>query len=590
MLKKSFSGILVASLFSLCVIPSTTIHAVEAQSKMNILKKKYTHSEKYYDTTSEWKRGLQTMKPLSKKTTRTTTKSSTTMNSLNTMTESFTSSVTYANALRKNEVHYYRILTSVEGTINLSVSAQTTTPDVFITNLQGTFTYRNGSKLPAGEHVVVVQQGMGAYNVRLSGLTFSQQPEATLPELNLTQPTTTETRLSNYDQGYTFKGSTDAHTLLFGVDGSNSFQPLPSTFEHSITFNWESPVYNNYAFRAENNVGNSIYRVYQIIHPSIYSVDGATRYETAVRVSQMLNQSTAKSVIITRGDSNVDAVSSAVLSKLDTAPILLTPPTNQTLRTETLDEIKRLRPETAYIIGDTTNVSAGIEQQLKSMNITVNRLQGANRQDTSANIADYFTQQMNAINTKPDTAFVVNGNILPDATSALGAAIDKGYPVLYTTYDTVPLSVENFIKKYPQYKKFIILGDTGVVSDSISQKLLSYSTSNIVERVAGADRYATSVAIAKKFYPDLKTFAIANGQSVTGTQYELYPDAVISAPLVAKHHGTVLLSTPSQLQPTVKAYLDARYAQGLKIDQIFAIAGSDVLGENQMFALYKYLD
>lgn len=106
---------------------------------------------------------------------------------------------------------------------------------------------------------------------------------------------------------------------------------------------------------------------------------------------------------------------------------------------------------------------------------------------------------MNAINTKPDTAFVVNGNILPDATSALGAAIDKGYPVLYTTYDTVPLSVENFIKKYPQYKKFIILGDTGVVSDSISQKLLSYSTSNIVERVAGADRYATSVAIAKKF-------------------------------------------------------------------------------------------
>lgn len=77
---------------------------------------------------------------------------------------------------------------------------------------------------------------------------------------------------------------------------------------------------------------------------------------------------------------------------------------------------------------------------------------------------------------------------------------------------------------------------------------------------------------------------------MTGTQYQLYPDAVISAPLVAKHHGTVLLSTPSQLQPTVKAYLDARYAQGLKIDQIFAIAGSDVLGENQMFALYKYLD
>jgi putative cell wall-binding protein len=66
-----------------------------------------------------------------------------------------------------------------------------------------------------------------------------------------------------------------------------------------------------------------------------------------------------------------------------------------------------------------------------------------------------------------------------------------------------------------------------------------------VQRLSGADRYSTAVAISSQYAPGVPVVYVATGEN--------YPDALSAAPAAAKLGGPLLLTPPSGLPPAVRA-------------------------------------
>ncbi|MBA4493998.1 cell wall-binding repeat-containing protein [Paenactinomyces guangxiensis] len=591
MYRKWISSIMALALFILLCIPGTTTFA---KGKVHILKfstekHKYTHSEKNQTNQMDWKIGLKNYQKSARKNKKIQSQKNITGTETKTAAETSTAAstdpVTYNGSLRQGEIHYYRFVTSTDGVVDLTVTGKIYKPDALITNLDGTVTYNQGDQLPAGEYLLVVKDGNGLYTATVTGLTYSQMPDTSLPNLNVTNPATYSHRLSIYDTSFSFEGNTDAESLTFGVHGSNDFKPLPQSFVEQVFMTDNSPTYNYYGFLAKNQTGNSLYRMYEIIYPSAYRIDGNDRYEVSAYSSRALTKDPVKSVTIARGDSVIDAVTGGPLAGLDSGPILLTAPT--ALPVSISEEIKRIKPETAYIVGGTGSVSSGVEQEIKDLGVNTVRFDGANRFEVSAKVADYLTQTMNSHGTSQDTAFIANGSVLTDATAALSVAIEKGIPVLYVSENSIPDSIDTFIKNYPQYKKFIILGGTGTVSDSVKTKLQSYSQGITVDRISGANRFDVNVNIIKYFSLKVNTVVVGRGDNVPNKPGEVYPDVISGAPLAAKYKGPILLTLPDQLPPEIEAYLNQQRSLGNKIDQMFVQGGPGSVSDDQLIYMME---
>ncbi|MCU1373898.1 MAG: oxidoreductase [Actinomycetia bacterium] len=116
------------------------------------------------------------------------------------------------------------------------------------------------------------------------------------------------------------------------------------------------------------------------------------------------------------------------------------------------------------------------------------------------------------------------------------AAAPGGKPVLLVPGTSIPAVVAAELDRLNP-GKIIVLGGTGAVSDGVATQLKQYSAT--VERIAGADRYATAAALsAAGFQPGVRTAYVVGGESE--------PDA-LSAGAGAVNHGPVLLVTPSAI-------------------------------------------
>ncbi|TCP66495.1 cell wall-binding repeat-containing protein [Baia soyae] len=512
--------------------------------------------------------------------------------------------VTYGAYLRKGEIHYYSFETAKEGTINLAVSGERKTPDVFITSLDGLKTYRTGDTLPAGKYALVVEKGEMIYSVTLSQLQFQEKPNTTLPELKITKPAFENPiheshRLSVEDVRLSFEGTTNADRLTLqeqGDEGSLRDLPTSSSFLETYVINRNTPAYSQFQFQATSQTGNSIIRAVEIVRPSLLRTSGSDAIDTAIKTSQALHPDSAKSVIITRGDitSAPDITGGAVLSHFDNAPILLTPSgKNGVLPDKVKQEITRLKPETAYILGNTDVISTNTEKAIQDLGVKPVRLGGAYPAQTNAKIAEYFTNKKNESGKKPDTALITSSSFGAVGTQAMNVSIQKGMPLLYVGDTRIHDDVKDFLKKYPQYKKFVIVDDPSVVPTNIEKELLSLSSTNTVERIGDGKvlpRFDAGVELAKKFQLDSKTVVLANGVNLPGEPSgTIRTDAAVGAPLAAKHKGTLLLTFNDSLQENVRGYLDEQRSNGKKIDQLFLQGGPISITESLADMLLKYL-
>lgn len=267
-----------------------------------------------------------------------------------------------------------------------------------------------------------------------------------------------------------------------------------------------------------------------------YRVSGSDRYATSVAVSQTQFAPGVDTVFIASGTDFPDALSGAGVAALRNGPLLLTPSAD--LPQVVIDEIRRLKPRTAIIFGGPGAVSAKVEQQLHELTgfHHVARFAGADRYATSVAISRMEFSPV----APPSVVYVANGSTFPDALSGAPLAGRERGPLLLSTASALPSSVEAELDQLNP-GSIVILGGTGAVSDGVAQQLEMY-TSGEVTRLAGADRYATSVAISEANFDAKGPVAyIANGAN--------FPDALAGAPVAAIQGGPVLL-TPAASLPT----------------------------------------
>lgn len=258
-------------------------------------------------------------------------------------------------------------------------------------------------------------------------------------------------------------------------------------------------------------------------------VGGADRYETSAALSRAGFAPGAPVAFVASGEMFPDALSGAAAASAAGGPVLLTTPT--ALPAAIATELRRLKPQRIVVLGGTGAVSAGVAQALESYAARgVDRYAGVDRYETSAAVSAA------SFAAGAPVAFVASGEQFPDALSGAALAAKLGGPVLLATPSTLPATVTAELARLKP-KRLVVLGGTGAVAQPVADAA-SRAAGRAAERIGGADRYATSAAIAREFGTGVPRAWLASGTD--------FPDALSGAAAAA---GSPLLLTQPRALP-----------------------------------------
>jgi putative cell wall-binding protein len=309
--------------------------------------------------------------------------------------------------------------------------------------------------------------------------------------------------------------------------------------------------------------GGSTYAPFETFTPLSFAVDvdrlaGADRIDGAIEVSAEAYPEGTSVAFVASGYNFADALSAAPAAVQDDAPLLLTP--GDTLPSAVAAELKRLKVAKIVIVGGPASVSTTVEKQLKKI-AGVTRLTGADRYATSLAVADYSYGD-----TGVSSAYVATGLNFPDALSASAAAGAFGQPVILVpgTGSALSGATKAGIAAL-EIADITIAGGPNSVSEGVKASLATVSGVKSVERLAGADRFAASIAINNAAFSSADTVYLATGLN--------YPDALAGAAL-AGHRSAPLYVVPGDCVP--QGVLAA--VGGLKADGVTLLGGPNSLG------------
>jgi putative cell wall-binding protein len=173
----------------------------------------------------------------------------------------------------------------------------------------------------------------------------------------------------------------------------------------------------------------------------------------------------------------------------------------------------------------------------------VTRVSGATRFDTAiAASQDQFTTTGSA-----KAVVLARADTYPDALSGGPLAAKVGGPLLLTSSTSLPSSVQaEIIRVLPKGGTVYILGGTSAVSTAVETTITGLGF--VVQRLAGADRFATAVAVAG---------AMGNPTIVFEATGLNFPDALAGGPAAIKSGGVILLTDGSSQSTATAAYLVA---------------------------------
>ncbi len=273
-------------------------------------------------------------------------------------------------------------------------------------------------------------------------------------------------------------------------------------------------------------------------------IAGADRYATALAISRS-SHAQAGTVVLTSGEGFADALSASALAGAYGAPLLLTRPTS--LPAGLTGELERLKTRRLVVVGGERAVSAALAAALAGRGLEVTRVAGADRYDTSAAVYRHLNAApgLPVMSPKP---FVARGDRFPDALAAAPLAYGDIRPILLVKPSEAPSSVVGVVSDFA-IGSVTVLGGTAAVSDEVLRDLgwTGGPGGLTFERLHGADRYSTAVAIARSARPGRPFVAVASGQR--------FPDALAGGVLAGSRGGLMLLTPPSSLAPETGGFL-----------------------------------
>ncbi len=197
----------------------------------------------------------------------------------------------------------------------------------------------------------------------------------------------------------------------------------------------------------DSKLENSGYKVQRL--------SGATRYDTNLEI---LKEAGVKSgdIAVVSGTNYADALSASATS----TPVLLVP---TELTKSQISYLSGLKKASFTIMGGTASVSAKVSETLETYG-DIDRIQGANRYETSALIADAYSSS------KEETVVLAYGLNFPDGLCGGVLASKLGAPMILIS-DAEYNYAASFVKAHGTTKA-TTLGGKGVISDSTVKAIL----------------------------------------------------------------------------------------------------------------------
>ncbi|ALC88920.1 hypothetical protein AM500_03220 [Bacillus sp. FJAT-18017] len=452
-------------------------------------------------------------------------------------------SIAYKSKINGQSSHKYIFTTSTSSIVTIN-NLLTNNIDVYAVIVDSTTgeNYISGDALPAGTYNFIVSNNNSLaldYSYTLSGPTFLTNVSS-MPSLNITDPAAYFTKLPKGVFGISLSGSSTGEnyysSTYYNINGSQNMglsNPFKVTIPISFGRNFLS------ISTGSSNYINTINK--EILAPGLKRLGGTTVFDTSVLVSKEISNLNYKSntVIITNAEKHWDGIAATVLAYENKAPILFTQSDAIPIAIE--NEIYRLKPTKAIIVGSTAVVTSTVESKLKALGIAeVQRVGGATRYDTSVAVAKQIVGPEN------DTAIIVNGESIPSQINIASVAAQSKIPVLTTTSTSVPTVTETFIKENPSILNFIVIGNETEIGTTVTSKLDQYGN---VSRIDNLNRYDLGVNISNYFFVEPTSFIIARG--------DVYSSGVIAGPLAALKNYKVLLTPYNNLNTDVENYLIA---------------------------------
>lgn len=284
---------------------------------------------------------------------------------------------------------------------------------------------------------------------------------------------------------------------------------------------------------------------------------GKDRIDTSIQIAKSYIK-TSEFAILANQNNFPDSLSATVLSKKYNAPILLTDAKKSDK--SLIQEIKRLQTKYFVKIGGEKSISNEVAKQLLPEKSKVRSFKGADRYATNAEIIKEFKDA--------DTCIIASGENFADSLSIGAYATKNGYPIVLVQKNKINDVTKQALKD-SKIKKCYIVGGENSISKSLEKEL-----PQVIERIAGNDRYETSLKIADKFYKNAEGAYLASG--------EVFADSLAINPIAAKFDVPLILTPKDKLPQKTQEYLD-----NSKIVQIAIIGGEKTVSKQIQQELAK---
>ena len=263
---------------------------------------------------------------------------------------------------------------------------------------------------------------------------------------------------------------------------------------------------------------------------------GENRAKTAVNVQRHYFANTNK-VILVNDNAYPDAISATNVS-MGKYPLLYTG--KNSLSVETKSALDKMFLDEIYLMGGVNTISKKVENKLRKNfpHANITRIMGNNRYDTSAESARTRANTTNLI--------FAAGTNYADALYATSLAAHQNAPILLVSNEGLSQSTRKFIQSIENIHNVTIVGGEISVNQSVKNQIENL-TKKHVTRLAGVDRYESSVEVAKRVN--------ANPAEVITTSGEVFADALVSSTVAQKIKAPILLVKKDVLPLSVREYL-----------------------------------
>ncbi len=289
----------------------------------------------------------------------------------------------------------------------------------------------------------------------------------------------------------------------------------------------------------------------------VYRIYGSNRFDTAFGAANMLKETLGvekfENIIVACGTNFADALAGSYLGKVKNAPILLVQP-NMVPAVRAYIEDNLQPGGTVYLLGGETIVPGGVSEGLTQF--TTKRLWGANRYETNLAILEEAGVTGGEI-------LVCTGYSFADSLSA--SAVGK--PILLVD-KKLTAGQEAYLSGLTD-DSYVIVGGVGAVNEVVEESLRGYGA---IERLAGANRFATSVMVAERFFEKPTNVVVAYAAN--------FPDGLCGGPLAMSMGGPLLLTANND------AAITAAYTAENGICDGVVLGGPGLISDNAVRQIF----